>query len=100
MPDTLNLHAAQALRALADVLDQHSDLPEPVYISISLWHDAAPAHADMQFSLERTPEQNIAAVDAWTAALGTTPGDRLSRAARGTVAVKAYHPDYTAEEAA
>jgi hypothetical protein len=97
MNDALNLRAAETVRALADVLDKHPGLPEPVYISINLRHDGSTPHADLQFSSQRTPAQNTAAVAAWHEALGTEASNRLSRATVCGVSVRAYHPDYPAD---
>jgi len=95
MPDTLTLHAADALRTLADVLGKHPDLPSPIYLTVSPRPDGRTPHAGMQFGSYRTPRENVAAVAAWADALGTSVIGSGTEATVDGIRVTAYHPEYT-----
>ena len=99
MTDALNLHAADALRALAEVLEKHPELPEPGYLTLSLWPDGTtPPHAGMQFGRDRAPRENVAAVAAWDDALATLGTPNLFGTLINGIRLNAYHPDYTAAD--
>lgn len=85
---------AQALRALADLLDAHPDLPHPNYLTLNEFSNGA-FTAAFQYGHGRTPRQNVDALAAWAEHTGRKPGARGLHIPVGEIDVHVYHPTYT-----